>query len=173
MPLYEYRCTADHNHPLTTAYRPIGRRRDPLACDTCGAETEKAISVPMGFQGFENPIPVKQLGRTFANAKELDAYCEANNLEVRSSSSPAARAFVDAAIEDAQEQCREEGYRDWDHWDESRNNADHVRDLSASVRERVAQQQGGDSHHADSPTFKKPLPAGKLKVATATTTETP
>lgn len=172
MPLYEYRC-ANSRHPLTTAYRSISRRHDPLACGTCGAETSKIISIPAGFQGFEVPIPVKQLGRTFANAAELDAYCEANNLEVRSSSSPAARAFVDAAIEDAQEQCREEGYRDWDHWEQSRDNADHVRDLSASVRERVARQQGGDSHHADSPTFKKPLPEGKLKVATATTTETP
>ena len=46
--LYEYRCSAC-NH-ITTANRPMEKRRDPIECEECGGETSLRIT---GGQGFE------------------------------------------------------------------------------------------------------------------------
>jgi hypothetical protein len=112
------------------------------------------------------PIRVRQVGRTFSSAKQLDAWAEANGKEVLSKSGASWKKYVSEAIEDANDQAAEEGYRDWEDWDRKNKNPDHVREVVAENRERLAKEQGhvNIDHDSFSPTTGK-LPQGKLKVA--------
>lgn len=110
MPLYEVECRCGNREVYSSARRGWG---DALICDECGSEV-RVLMAPANFGGdlADRPIPVNQVGRTFRNARDLDAWCDRNNCEVVSKTDSTWREIRDQARQDHVDMVREEGYRD-------------------------------------------------------------
>jgi hypothetical protein len=102
----------------------------------CGCDTSKRITfkrreeeygglVPcINCDSLNNPLPairavtgcteieIKQIGKNFSNAAELDKYCEENDCEAVTPNSKKWRDLKDRARQGHLEQVRAEGYRD-------------------------------------------------------------
>ena len=81
-----------------------------VPCVNCDAlnTTLPAIRAVTGCK----EINIKQVGQNFANASELDRYCEENDCEAVAPNSKRWQDLKDQAREGHQEQVKAEGYRD-------------------------------------------------------------
>jgi len=102
----------------------------------CGCETSKRLTynrreeeyggmVPcINCDALNNPLPairavtgckeisIKQIGKTFSNAAELDKYCAENDCEAISKDTKRWKDFKDSARQGHLDQVKAEGYRD-------------------------------------------------------------
>jgi hypothetical protein len=111
-----------------------------LVCD-CGAPATKKMSAA-AFTGVGNDrrIYSKQLGKSFANAKELDAYCEANGMVAVSNGSTEWREVVDGSKQDAEDMAVKMGYRNRSEYEQDARNVrdgkgGKLRDMNAANRQ--------------------------------------
>lgn len=84
------------------------------------------------------PIHAQQLGRTFKNSKDMDAYCKQNGLVVDTAGSAGFRKFKDDAREAAEEMYREAGYRDKDDFQRRSRNREEMAERVQAAREQKA-----------------------------------
>jgi len=127
MPVYDITCP--ECGPVDDVFTRLStvEERGGVVCKNCGAIGEKRIT--LGHGGIvgvwtDKPLVSKQLGRSFSSAKELDAYCEKNNLAPVSNKSKAWETVRDKAREEHLDQIKEEGYHSREekkkHWEDDR-----------------------------------------------------
>lgn len=109
-----------------------------VPCIDCG-KLNSALPAIRAVTGCTE-IEIKQIGKKFSNAAELDKYCEQNDCEAVTPNSKRWRDFKDRARQGHQEQVQAEGYRDID---DKRNKWKKQKE----DRVRATQQKKIDSYH--------------------------
>ena len=116
MPIYEFqkRCRCGEVELWTSE---IIEKVD-IVCE-CGRSAKKALSLfsfggDLGGYG-QGGIHVQQLGKTFKNAKDLDAWCAENDCHVEDRTAKAWTSIEDEVRDLCEDEAHELGYVDWEH----------------------------------------------------------
>ena len=164
MPIYEFQTPCVCGETELWASRVVDGPH--IVCD-CGRPAKKALSL-FSFGGDlegdgTGSIHVKQLGRSFKNAKALDSWCEQNNCHVENRTSKAWTGIGEYARGLCEEEAKELGYRDWDHRQAKRKEDArmHVAEARAKKIKKYTDKHGSDGQATvdDATVWKEPLPS--------------
>lgn len=149
--IYEFRCDTHgvFEKPMSCAeYEAQGA----VMCE-CGQPAQRVLSLFSFSMGL---------------AREVDAKAEATGTRAVSADSLEWRDRKLAAQEDAEEQAREEGFRDREHKRAVMRNPRQRREFNAETRKAIAIKEGYADHQVDpSKGFDSPLPEGNIQVSLA------
>tara|TARA_R110002012_G_scaffold103998_2_gene244112 strand:- start:868 stop:1362 length:495 start_codon:yes stop_codon:yes gene_type:complete len=163
MPIYEFQAPCECGEKELWASRVIDGV--DITCE-CGRPALKALSL-FSFGGdLEGDggggVRVQQLGRTFKNAKALDAWCAENNCHVENRNSKTWTSMEDEVRDLCEDEAKELGYRDWDHRQAKRKEDSrmHVAESRAKKIKKYTDEHGSDGKATvdDAAVWKTPLP---------------
>lgn len=113
MPLYDARCP---DHGRQEIFQVLAHFEDGLFCPLCDKEMLRIVSpVAQSGPSEDRPLRINQIGKSFTTQGQVKEYLKENpDCEMVSAKSKSWKDLKHAAREGADEQYRQQGYKDKD-----------------------------------------------------------